>query len=459
MFTFYRGALLSIPERHPGRTLTAIGIVFGLAYGIAVVALPKVNRRIVIGDAEGHYVQLRSAVFDRDLDFRNDYAGLEGLTVGSEIESSIAAAKATPTGYQRNFMPVGPAIVWAPAFLLVTAIVWLVDVFGAGYPLDGFAPVFQVSAGLSGIAAATLGSWFAFQAAALLFDRRTAIWATLAVWLSSSAVYYSLVSPTYSHAASMFAAGAFWLFWIRTLDRQTPARYAAVGALAGFAALMRWQDVMLLVVPVLEILWQRRHLRLAIMAARIATCVVSFAVTFSPQMVVWHALYGRAFTIPQGAAFMHWGQPAVLAVLFSYKHGLFTWSPIIAVAVAGFVPLFRNHRLLGTAAITFVVVTCYVNGAVADWWGGEAFGARRFLSCYTLFVLGLAALQHQCRLRTGGLAAVAMVFAVYTGLLLVQYEAFMHGLRQLVPYPDRFVSLWLWRFRAPFDLLQWWLRR
>ena len=57
------------------------------------------------------------------------------------------------------------------------------------------------------------------------------------------------------------------------------------------------------------------------------------------------------------------------------------------------------------------------------------------------------------------LAVVAMVFGVYTALLLVQYEAFMHGLRQLVPYPDRFVSLWLWRFRAPFDLLQWWLRR
>ena len=92
--------------------------MFGLAYGIAVVALPKANRRIVIGDAEGHYVQLRSAVFDRDLDFRNDYAGLEGLTVGSAIESSIAAAKATPTGYQRDFMPVCDMI-RAPLVLVV----------------------------------------------------------------------------------------------------------------------------------------------------------------------------------------------------------------------------------------------------------------------------------------------------------------------------------------------------
>ena len=81
-------------------------------------------------------------------------------------------------------MPVGPAIAWAPLYLLVTAAVALVRLFGANYPLDGFGPAFQASAGFSGIIAATGGAWLAYLAAARLFGPRPAIWATLAIWLA-----------------------------------------------------------------------------------------------------------------------------------------------------------------------------------------------------------------------------------------------------------------------------------
>jgi hypothetical protein len=100
-----------------------------------------------------------------------------------------------------------------------------------------------------------------------------------------------------------------------------------------------------------------------------------------------------------------------------------------------------------------------VNAAVADWWAGEAFGARRFLSCFPVFVLGLAALFERWRERVHVMAAIAAVFIGLTFLLLVQYQAFMHGLRDVVPYPKGFDGLYLARFRAPFDLLAWWWSR
>ena len=46
-----------------------------------------------------------------------------------------------------------------------------------------------------------------------------------------------------------------------------------------------------------------------------------------------------------------------------------------------------------------------------------------------------------------------------TLLLLVQYQAFMHGLRGVIPYPDTPDGLWLARFRSPFIILDWWLNR
>jgi hypothetical protein len=446
-----------MPGRHPLATLLAIGVLFAAAYGSSLVLLRKPGGQIVVGDALNHYVQLRSIVFDRDLQFRNEYARLHGVP-----EEAIAAVSAgermTPTDHIRNYMPFGPALLWAPLFLLVTALVWCANLFGAGYPLDGYARLFQATAGFSGIAAACAGSVLAYAAAARLVDRHAAIWATLAVWLSSSALYYSLVSPTYSHAASMFAVSAFWLAWTGSRDRQTPGRYATVGALAGLAALMRWQDAILLLIPIGEAAWRGRD-GVARTAARAGAALAAAALAFTPQMAVWGVLYGSPLVIPQGSGFMRWSEPALWAVLFSDNHGLFSWTPIVLLSVAGLVPLARREPVVGVAGIGFVLATWYVNAAVADWWGGEAFGARRFISCYPVFVLGLATLFADVWRSLAARRAVTVAFTAYTLLLLLQYQAFMHGLRAVVPYPRGFVDLYLWRFRAPVDLLRWWLER
>ena len=203
---------------------------------------------------------------------------------------------------------------------------------------------------MTGIIAATAGSCFAYLAAAAVFDRRAAIWATLAVWLSSSALYYSLISPAYSHAASMLTVGAFWLVWIRTAPRQDLRRYASLGLLAGLSALMRWQDMILLLVPLLDVLWHRRALGFVAACSRIAVIAVAAAVAFVPQMIVWQVLYGRAFTVPQGPGFMHWQDPALLAVLFS-QHGLLTWTPILAMAMVGIAFVARRAPLVFVAAV------------------------------------------------------------------------------------------------------------
>jgi len=451
--------LLTLPERHPYRVVLVIGLLFALAYGASLVALRKPNGQIVLGDALAHYVQLRSMVFDRDLQFRNEYLRMYGVEEGSALDEAIAIEHGTPTGHLRNYMPVGPALLWAPLFLLVTAGVWVANLFGAGYPLDGYARAFQSAAGFSGVVAAACGTCFAFAAASQIATRRAAIWAALAVWLASSTIYYSVISPTYSHAASMLAVSAFWWAWVRSIDRQSLGRYALLGALVGVSALMRWQDAILVVVPLLDAAWHWRTARPAGAVARAATAILTAAIAFLPQIGVWMVLYARPFVIPQGSGFMRWDAPALMAVLFSDHHGLLTWTPVIAPALAGLVPLARRSRLVALGAIVFLVLSWYVNAAVADWWAGEAFGARRFISCYPVFVIALAALFDRWRDSPARLALVSGAFVLYTFLLLVQYQAFMHGLRAVVPYPRGFVDLWLWRFRVPFDLLRWLLQR
>jgi hypothetical protein len=442
-------------ERRAGAVIAALACSFTIAYVASLVIFPKPGGRVVVGDALHHYVQLRSAIFDRDLHFRNEYVRLYGLR-GDEPGTEWVY-EGTVTGHVRNLMPVGPAIVWAPAFLVVTALTWIGHFVGWQYPVDGYGRLFQATAALSGIAAAACGVWLSFLASAELFGRRTAAWSALVLWLSSSAVYYSAISPAYSHATSLLANGLFWFIFVRSREVVTVRRYAFLGGLVGVAALMRWQDAILLAVPAINLTWNVGHGLGIRRAVRLGIVTIGAAlVTFTPQMVVWQTLYGQPFAIPQGETFMRWNQPALFSVLFSDWHGLFTWTPIVAVALAGLLFLWRRDRLLFTACASFVVVSWYVNAAAADWWAGEAFGARRFISCIPVFVLGLSALIDRWSPSARTLAVCGSAIVVHTFLLLLQYQLFMHGLRDVVPYPRGTYDLWFARFVVPFKLFTSW---
>jgi hypothetical protein len=443
-------------ERSPGATIAVIGAGLALAYGASLVFFPKPNGRIVIGDAVHYYVYLRSLVFDGDLQFHNEYVRLYGLTHrGPEV---AWVYDPLPSGYIRNVMPIGTAIAWAPLYLLTAGLLLLLRTAGIDVVVDGYGRVFQAAAGFSGIAAATAGAWLACRAASTMFGVRPAIWATLAIWLGASPLYYSMVSPTYSHAVSMLANAAVILYWLETRTRRDIGRFALLGALIGCATLVRWQEATLLVLPVIDMLQRDSAVtRDGLPAAghakvSVAVTVLVALVVFTPQMIVWNLFYGAPFLVPQGGEFMRWHDAALGSVLFSDWHGLFTWTPIVVLSVIGVVPLWRRDRHVTAAMIVLLLAAWYTNAAVADWWAGEAFGSRRFVSCVPLFVLGLAALLSCWQRRTivVGLAAVAIALNC---LLLFQYQMFLKGWRDIAPYPRGLYGLGVARFVVPFRVV------
>lgn len=443
------------------RVIILIGVVMLAAYVSAVELLPKPHGRVVFGDATHHFVQLRSLVFDRDLDFKNDYLTIYRLERG-EPGTEWIFTELTPTGHVRNYMTLGPALLWAPIYLAVSGVLWLLSAAGLRPPPNGFDHVLQVVPGVTGIVAATAAALVSWRLARRLVGPVGAAVGVLVVWLGSHALYYSLISPSYSHAGSMLACGIFFAHYLCRGSARAPhnrpgsgepwgvGRAAASGALAGVASLMRWQDALFLALPIYETLrsagsWRRR-------AAGMAAASAGWAIVFSPQMAVWHTLYGRWLALPQGPSFMRWTGPRLLDVLFSDNHGLLSWAPVIAVALVGLAIFTARHRRAALPIVFVVASAWYVNAAVADWWAGEAFGARRFLSLFPLCVLGLAQWTDPPARRGRKLALLAVLVAV-TWLLLLQYEVFMKGHPEIAPYPKGAFNFLAARFVVPFRLL------
>jgi hypothetical protein len=437
--------------------VTALGTIMAVAYVVAVLLIPKMSGQIVSGDAKQYFVQLRSLVFDRNLDLENEYTVNYGLRPNTG-DSWWLFGDRTATGRVRSFAPIGPAFLWMPLYVAAVGVLTLLSWMGIVPAPHGFEPTLQVTPGLSGILASTAAVWFAWRTARRYTDDAAAVVAAVAVWLGSHALYYSLIAPAYPHSASMFAASFLVWYWLNPHSEPSLKRAFCLGAAAGACALMRWQDVVMAAVPALHI-WSWR-LSWRTTAAAWLTAAAGWTIAFSPQMFAWTYLYGQPFTLPQGSSFMQWTSPHMVDVLLSTNHGLFSWSPLLILASWGLVVFLGRHRVERSALLVVLIASWYINAAVADWWGGEAFGARRFLSLFPFFVVGLASwlssAAHPGTLQLRRLTTTA-VLVVMNGLLLLQYALFMRGFSAVAPYPNGFVDLWLTRFLVPGRLIAWWL--
>lgn len=440
---------------HADLVIWLIGGAMLAAYLCAVIAFPKSGGQVVTGDAKHYFVQLRSIVFDRDVDFRNEYTANYGITTASP-DPWWLFGDLTPTGRVRTYAPLGPALLWMPLYVVGALGLELLSLAGITAPPTGFERSLQMTAGITGVFAATLATWIAWRCARRVTDPTTAAVAAVAGLLGTHAVYYALISPGYSHAPSMLTGAVLVAAWLRPDPRPSLGRAAALGALAGCCALMRWQDALFFMIPAGEVLaWRVSSMR---RVAGLAVAGIGALVAFSPQMAEWWVLYGSPFAVPQGASFMRWGSPHLVDVLFSVNHGLFTWTPLIAVCVFGLIRWSASRPSRALIALAVVLVSWYVNAAAADWWAGEAYGARRFLSLFPLFVVGLAIFLKSGSTSTVSMAKHSLVAAmvVMNGLLLFQYALFMKGFSTIAPYPNGWFDMWLSRFLVPVRFVSRW---
>lgn len=442
----------------------ALFALFIAAYMLSPLLISRRYGDIIVGDAVFYYVYERSLILDGDLDFTNDYAGFDRAHKAGDDKT--VGGSTTDIGRPLNQESIGPAILGAPFFVVAHGMALALRAVGIHAGTDGFGYLEEASFGVAGIVASGIAAWTCYRLARRWFGIEASLGGTALVWLGGSMTYYTLVSPTYSHAFDACAISLWLAYWLLR-NPATPRQWAAFGALAGLVTLMRWQEAVVVVLPLGWLLWDALHARANARRAawgRAVGCALAYGVAavavFSPQMAAWYVNFGSLIAVPQGGDFFSLTQPGRWNVLFSTRHGLFTWTPAVFVGLLGLLPLARRApRSAITGAIAFALLW-YVNGTVRDWWGGEAFGARRFLSLVPFLTLGTAAaldwlFARMRRETTGALVVVpvlvlVVVLIALNLLFLGQYVAFLHGVGHLATYPTA-RQLLLDRFIVPFQ--------
>ena len=342
-----------------------------LALFTIVLAVMYIQPQRVASDGIFYFAPLRSLVADGDLDFENEYRVL-GAKEGY--------FQRTETGRLPNNFSIGPGLLWAP-FYLIVHIVGHLGLFrptGFGYPYFTMVSTATSLIGFLGVL------WF-YRLACRYFDRPVAFVAAVLLWLGSFHIWYMVFEPSMSHALAMASVAGYLLLCQRGPQGLTAFLWA--GAAAGVVVLVRWQNIVFLPVG-LALIWSERGRP---KWQELAAGGTAALVAFFPQILYWKLIYGEFLLVPQGGNYMQWGSPELEAVLFSSRHGLLSWSPVLWVGALGFLAFIRRDRVFGVTYLAAFLVALYINASVSDWWAGASFGARRFDGALPAFGLGLAA--------------------------------------------------------------------
>lgn len=403
----------------PLRAITNPAWAWMLALFIAL--LPAVTPRLYASDEVQYFSYLRSVWFDGDVSFENEYQHFydTGVARSTGFHETFLE-RHTETGRRLNFGTIGSAVLWAPFYAV--AHLWahagLADANGYSRPY-----LFAVAVG------STVYGWCALLLAmsiarTVVGGARSSSIATLAVWFGTPIVFYMYVAPPMAHACSAFAVALFVWVWLRVRGTWHVAGLAGLGASAALMAMVREQDVFLVIGPACDLLASLASRRAPLMrvATGVAAGTATFALIFVPQALAYWSLNGYLGPSRLVTRKMTWYAPHGLEVLASPEHGFFWWTPLAVVACAGLAALAAaapsddaratpNRRAMVWGFLLMVASQVYVAGSVESWTVAGAFGQRRFVNLTALLVVGVAAGVSWCQAR-GWSRACASVLAL-----------------------------------------------
>jgi hypothetical protein len=388
---------------------------------LAVQLLSPVPR--LDADAVEYYSHLRSLYFDHDVDFANEFEHFG-------ILSRWDKAQPTATGHRRTVFSVGPALLWMPFYAAGDQVAR-----ARGDVQDGYSPSHIRAVCLGSLAYGLIGLLLVHGLLETRFTAPVPFWTTLLLGYATFLFWYMAYEPVMSHAASFFlAALVLRLWWDRGAELQL-GRAALLGLLIGLAADVRWQNALLLSLPAATLALERQ--RPARMAGNAVALIGGFGLAVIPQLLVFKAIYGvyvLAYPV-QGRGFLHLDRPALLETLFSSRHGLLYWTPVLWAGFLGLLGLFAKDRRTALSLAVPILVMTYINASSGDWWAGGSFSNRRFDSVLPFLAVGLAAslavVRRLAARRPGALlAAAGMGLALWNGLFMEQYR------RGVIPRDD-----------------------
>ena len=381
--------------------------------------MAEVPRYAISWDVFGYYLYLPATLIHDDVALQN-HAWLDELFATYEPSTTQYQVVDAPDGARVIKYSAGMAVAYAPWFLLAHALAEPL-----GFPADGLSPPYQWII-TYGCLLYILVGLFLFRRVLLHYFSDG--WAAVLILLITCGTNYLHLAAwdgtllTHPLLFTLFAA--LLLATIQWHERPTLKHALMIGGLLGFITLVRPSEGVVIIVP---LLWglgtsagrARKWTLIRAHSLHLVWAIAAFLIATCPQLIYWHATTGQwlfySYVNP-GEGF-DFATPHTLEYLFSARKGWFLYTPLMAIALLGIIPLHKRLPALLPALIIYLLVDLWIVSSWSCWWyAGGSFSARSMVPTYVFLAIPLGALLssawERTRLRWGLSAVVCAAVAL-----------------------------------------------
>ena len=366
---------------------------------------------IIEADAKGYYAYLPAVLIYHDLNF----GFFEKIELETYYNSNLYYDYRVLNGNKTiNRYYVGTAICLLPFFLVGHAITLL-----TGFPPNGYSYYYTLMVHLGAVfylLLAMLGLRKLLQS--YLINEKTTAITLIAVVFGTNLFYYVLTEFAMSHLYS-FTAITWFCLTVRNFFASDKKKYLVFSALLlGIIVLIRPVNLLVvLAIPFLagnskQLISGVKSIFSKIWILLLA--IAGFLLLASIQMIIYKISSGR-FIVD---SYAQWGfnflDPQISNFLFSYRKGMFVYTPMLLLSLTGFIFLFRSSRFQFYALLSFLFIVIYVFSSWFMWYYGGSFSQRVMIEFYTFFAILLATAIQEIKSRT-----MKKIFLSLTVLLIL----------------------------------------
>lgn len=338
------------------------------------------NERFITGDGKGYYAHLPALVIYQDWDYRF----MEKYESTYYEPANYAEFRNQVNGEWVNKYFAGVTLLMIPFFLLAH-LVSLVS----GLPADGYNPVYQYAVAF----AALFWLWAGLYFLRRFFNRQkipaivTGIVQVLIV-CATPLFFYTVYDASFTHVYSFALIAGFIFFTEKGIKTgHGPSVAIAFLVLGLIIAVRPVNGLVILSVPFIGGTDNFKPLKLIrfIPKKYLFTGFLLLLLPLFFQMALWKAQTGNWLVWSYVDESFNFFEPHLKQILFSYRKGLFVYTPFLLISLLGLIVLIKQKKQDGFLFILFLLVVSYVFSSWHSWWYGMTYGQRVFVEFLPYF--------------------------------------------------------------------------
>lgn len=387
----------------------------------------EMDKYVIGSDGSGYYAYLPATFIYQDFSysFADPYAKGHLNYYGNNRSKFVARNK---DGKLNNKYFIGTSVLMLPFFLLAWLFSWIFD-----YPIDGYSFLFQSFMAIAGVFYLLAGLHYLRKLLLRAKIKDGIAGATISViFLATNLYHYALEEPTMSHVYS-FAAISFFLYHAFVFMENGSKKnfIAAATAFVLIVAIRPTNGIVLLALPFLYFLSGanenqiRENLRNKTWYSIPSLTAITLLFL---QLLCYKLTVGKWTTDSYTGESFNFADPHILDVLFSWRKGLFIYTPVLLLSIAGI--FFMRNKKAAIAFAAFFMLNTWVISSWHDWAYGGSLGLRPYIDYFPVFAISLAFFFQFMRNWIAA-SATAIVCLFFVALNISQHYQYHFG---ILPY-------------------------